>query len=148
MVGGQWLVVSREPAAAAFTAAGGMRIMKKIIVTNNPQVRDKYSDKVLFVDGSVEQVLVKVRDMVHKGYELISHPLPASLRIMFSPYRSVIIGQNRGVTDPLEAEIAEESIWKYRKQMSTRDVDTRNNADYQMIDLILLDSALEDENGG
>jgi len=61
--------------------------------------KGKISENVHFIDGSVEQVLIRVRDLVHEGYELITHPLPASLRIMFSPYRSVIIGQKKGSTD-------------------------------------------------
>ncbi|MFY9140147.1 MAG: GrdX family protein [Thermacetogeniaceae bacterium] len=118
--------------------------MQNTIVTNNPIVRDKYSENVLFIDGSVEQLLIKVRDLVHEGYELITHPLPASLRIMFSPYRSVIIGQKRGTADPLHVEIAEESVLKYKRQMSNREVDIKHNKDYQQIDLILLESALGD----
>lgn len=124
---------------------GRMRCLKNTIITNNPLVRDKYSENVLFIDGSVEQVLIKVRDLVHEGYELITHPLPASLRIMFSPYRSVIIGQKKGAIDPLHIEIAEESVLKYKRQMSSREVDLKHNTDYQQIDLILLESALQSE---
>lgn len=119
--------------------------MKSTIITNNPLVREKYSENVHFIDGSVEQVLIRVRDLVHEGYELITHPLPASLRIMFSPYRSVIIGQKKGSTDPLHIEIAEESVLKYKRQMRGRDIDLKHNKDYQQIDLILLESALQDE---
>lgn len=121
--------------------------MKEMIVTNNPAVLKKYPENVLFVDGSVEQTLIKVRDMVYEGYELISHPLPASLRILFSPYRSVIVGKNNGRVDPLQAEIIEESILKYKKHMDVREADKVNSADYKLIDLILLESALNDVRG-
>mgnify|MGYP000964654637 FL=1 len=121
--------------------------MREMIITNNPSVVEKYPDKVLFIDGSVENVLVKARDMVHKGHDLISHPLPASLRILFSPYRSVIIGRNNGDINPLQVEIVENSILKYKKHMDVREVDKENNEDYQTIDLILLESALKDEQG-
>lgn len=119
--------------------------LKGMIITNNPLVLDKYPDMVLFIDGSVEQVLIKVRDMVHKGHEMISHPLPASLRILFSPYRSVIIGGNNGGIDPLQVEIVENSILKYKRHMDVREVDQENDEDYQMIDLVLLESALKGE---
>ena len=121
--------------------------MREMIITNNPSVVEKYPDKVLFIDGSVENVLVKARDMVHKGHDLISHPLPASLRILFSPYRSVIIGRNNGDINPLQVEIVENSILKYKRHMDVREVDKENNEDYQTIDLILLESALKDEQG-
>ncbi len=59
------------------------------IVTNNPNVKGVY-EELLFVDGTFLEVLINVRDLVHQGYELISHPLGSSIRTMYSPYRSII----------------------------------------------------------
>lgn len=118
-----------------------------MIITNNPSVVEKYPEKVLFIDGSVEQILIKVRDLVYEGYDLISHPLPASLRIMFSPYRSILIGRNNGRLDPLQAQIVEDSIHKYKSHMDVRGADKVNSDDYKLMDLILLESALDDEKG-
>ncbi|ATW27304.1 GrdX family protein [Candidatus Formimonas warabiya] len=117
--------------------------MKRIIITNNPAVAEKY-DNVLFVEGSVEETLIKVRDLVHQGYELISHPLAASLRMIFSPYRSVIIGKRNEKVDFLSAEVIEDSIIKYKRHMDHRKTDTAHSDDYQAIDLILLESALKE----
>jgi hypothetical protein len=91
--------------------------------------------------------LIKVRDMVYEGYELVSHPLPASLRMLFSPYRSIIIGKKQKKVDFMQAEIAEESINKYNTHMNSRQMDEVNSEGYQMVDLILLESALKDEQG-
>ncbi|MGI6405895.1 MAG: GrdX family protein [Syntrophaceticus sp.] len=121
--------------------------MRKKIVTNNPLVQNKYTDNVLYIDGNVEQTLIKVRDMVYEGYELISHPLPASLRMLFSPYRSIVIGKKQKKVDFMQAEIAEESIHKYNTHMNSRQKDEVNSEGYQMVDLILLESALNDEQG-
>lgn len=121
--------------------------MVEMIITNNPSVVEKYPDKVLFIDGSVEKVLIKVRDLVYEGCDLISHPLPASLRILFSPYRSIIIGRNNRRVDPLQAVIAEDSIHKYKRHMDVRRADKVNRDDYKLMDLILLESALDDEQG-
>ncbi len=41
-------------------------------------------------------VLIKVRDLVHEGVELVSHPLGASIRMLFSPYRSIVVGGRKG----------------------------------------------------
>jgi hypothetical protein len=120
-------------------------MLRSIIVTNNPIVAKKY-ENVFFVDGSVEEMLIKVRDMVHAGYELISHPLAASLRMIYSPYRSVIVGNYRAnVVDFLSAEIIEDSIIKYKRLTSHRKEDTVNDADYQTVDLDLLESALSEQ---
>jgi hypothetical protein len=121
--------------------------LRKKIVTNNPLVQNKYTDNVLYIDGTVEQTLIKVRDMVYEGYELVSHPLPASLRMLFSPYRSIIIGKKQKKVDFMQAEIAEESINKYNTHMNSRQMDEVNSEGYQMVDLILLESALKDEQG-
>ncbi|HHT63293.1 MAG: GrdX family protein [Bacillota bacterium] len=118
--------------------------MKSIIITNNPAVREKYRN-VLFIDGSVEDTLIKVRDMVYQGYELVSHPLAASIRMMYSPYRSVILGRQEAKVDFLYAEIIEDSIIKYKRHTSHRKKDVTNSDDYQMIDLILLEAALSEQ---
>lgn len=121
--------------------------MRKKIITNNPLVQNKYLDDVLYIEGTVEQTLIKVRDMVYEGYELVSHPLPASLRMLFSPYRSILIGKRKKRVDFMQAEIAEESINKYNTHMNSRQMDEVNSEGYQMVDLILLESALKDEQG-
>ncbi|AET68304.1 hypothetical protein Desor_2764 [Desulfosporosinus orientis DSM 765] len=115
--------------------------MKNLIVTNNPAVAEQRNN-VLFVDGSVEEVLIKVRDLVHQGYELISHPLGASIRIIFSPFRSIVLGKKSARADQLSVEIIEDSILKYTRHMAFRNKETVAGDDYQMIDLILIESAL------
>jgi hypothetical protein len=47
----------------------------------------------------------------------------------------------------MQAEIAEESINKYNTHMNSRQMDEVNSEGYQMVDLILLESALKDEQG-
>lgn len=118
--------------------------MKSLIITNNPAVEEKY-EKAIFINGSVEETLVKVRDLVHQGYELISHPLAASLRMMYSPYRSVVLGIQQEKVDPLHVEIIEDSIIKYKNHTDHRKKDEPNSDDYQKVDLILLESALAEQ---
>ncbi|MEG0132560.1 MAG: GrdX family protein [Clostridium sp.] len=113
------------------------------IVTNNPKVKGTYSD-VVFVEGSFEDVLVKSRDFVHLGHKLINHPLGASLRMLFSPYRSIIIGDMRENTEDIHLEIIENSIENYRKHMAVRLPDIKNSEDYELIDSELLKSSLDE----
>ncbi|WP_243450393.1 GrdX family protein [Desulfosporosinus sp. Sb-LF] len=115
-----------------------------MIITNNPIVAEKH-DHVLFLDGSVEEILIKVRDLVHEGYELISHPLPASLRMMFSPFRSIIIGRKLESMNFLDAEIIEDSIIKFKNHMDFRKADTVNGDDYKKLDQLLLESAIKEQ---
>lgn len=111
------------------------------IVTNNPKVKDDYKD-IIFVEGNFEDVLVKVRNLVHAGYELINHPLGASIRMLYSPYRSIIIGDKQEKVNDIYVETIENSIENYRKNMEHRKPDVVNGDDYSIIDSELLESAL------
>lgn len=113
------------------------------IVTNNPNVKLSYED-VIFVNGTFLDVLLKVRDLVHTGYELISHPLGASMRMIFSPYRSIIIGDKLSEINEAHIQIIESSILSYKNIMKRRKPDTANKKDYALIDGELLNSSLEE----
>ncbi len=115
--------------------------MEYKIVTNNPLVKEKYKN-IYFVDGSYEDVLVKVRDLVHSGLELISHPLGASARMLFSPYRSIIIGEKNETINPKHIEIIENSILNYKKNTRLRTMDRANALDYAFVDFEHLESTL------
>jgi hypothetical protein len=115
------------------------------IITNNPNVALKY-ENVIFIEGTVEDVLVKTRNLVQSGSSLITHPLPASIRMMYTPFRSIVVEPDAGVSDFLQLEIAEESITKYRRIIDYRKVDIKNNKDYENLDLWLLESALKEIN--
>ena len=113
------------------------------IVTNNPVVKNKY-DNLIFVEGSYEDVLFKVRDLAHTGSEIINHPLGASIRMFFSPYRSIIIREDNNLENEFYINTIETSIETYKKQMEARTPDVVNSEDYSVIDAQLLDSALEE----
>lgn len=121
------------------------------IVTNNPSVRDNYED-IIFVEGGFREVLLKVRDLTHSGSELINHPLGASIRMFFSPYRSIIIKNNSRIKNnsskdnEFHINVIENSIQSYDKQMEERIPDIKNGEDYSLIDKELLDSALNEFN--
>jgi hypothetical protein len=120
--------------------------LKHLIITNNPLVAEKY-ENVLWTDGSVEKTLIIVRDFIHQGYELVSHPLAASLRMLFSPYRSIIIDKKKEKLNFEHAQIIEDSIIKYKKHMDLRKTDEKTRDDYKKIDLLLLEAALSEEQG-
>lgn len=113
------------------------------IVTNNPAVKGNY-ENIIFVEGSYEDVLFKVRDLVHRGSELINHPLGASIRMFFSPYRSIIVREDVNSDSQFYINTIETSIESYKSQTEHRLADVENNEDYSLIDKQLLDSALEE----
>lgn len=117
--------------------------MKYKIVTNNPLVKKEFGN-LCFIEGSYKDVLIKVRDLIYEGVELISHPLGASMRMLYSPYRSIIIGEKNNTINPYHIETIESSILNYRKNLKSRKVDWVHADDYALIDNELLKSTLND----
>ena len=73
------------------------------IITNNPLVKTVLSDwyTVEYYEGiSYRDVLVKVRDMVYSGYELMTHPMAGSIKPNETMFKSIVVG-----TDMKRAEI-------------------------------------------
>lgn len=108
------------------------------IVSNNPRLADFY-DNILWVDGDYIDVLYKVRDMVHLGHTIINHPLGASIRMFYSPYRSIAI--RKGDSDR-SVNIIEDSVISYLTIMGEREPDYKNARDYEFMDMELLKEGL------
>lgn len=120
-------------------------VEKIIVITNNPDVREKYKN-IYFVEGGFEDLLLKVRDMVYMGHELVTHPLGASLRMMFSPYRSVVVTDEKVVPlNELHAEIIGKAIESYKNVIGVRMKDVKNMGDYAKIDYLLLKNVLQNK---
>lgn len=120
--------------------------MDYMIITNNPLVKNEY-DNAKYINGSFLDVLISIRNMIHNGHVLISHPLGASVRMLFSPYRSIVVGERVGDINLFSLEIIENSIINYRKHMENRDVDYKNAHDYSIVDKELLISTLKNVEG-
>lgn len=112
------------------------------IVSNNSLVKEKY-DFVEFVEGDYIDVLKKTRDLIHRGKSLVSHPLPASIRMLFSSVRSIVIEDCKNF-DENSIFIIEDAICKYNLTLKNRNVDYKNKKDYEMVDLMLIENALEE----
>ena len=89
-------------------------ILKKraghVIVTNNPAVVERYSESSRYIQGDVRKVFTTVRDAVHKGARVITHPLSGSVKPNESPYKSVIITAATGRLDLKSLRIIEDAI--------------------------------------
>jgi hypothetical protein len=112
------------------------------VVTNNPTVRLAYPD-VVFIEGSYEEVLVKVRDLVHSGVELIDHPLGASIRMLLSPFRSIMVGTEPRGMNTEQILIIEQSIMTYRTLTQRRKPEPDHAEDYAVIDAELLKASIQ-----
>lgn len=115
-----------------------------MIVTNNPLVKNPD----VFVDGDFRDVLLKVRDLVFEGYELETHPLFASIRMMFSPVRTVILKDEPHAPNEnlASSNTITQAIELYDNTMGNRRPDMVHKDDYAMIDHELFLSALQELN--
>lgn len=116
--------------------------MNRFILTNNPRVKSNY-ENTIFIQGTYEDVLIKARNMAHEGYEIISHPIGASIRMLYSPYRSIIIGEQKEQLNPYHIEVIESSMMNYKNIMKDRKEDVDNAKDYSVIDEELLKASIE-----
>lgn len=126
--------------------------MKKyVIVTNNNKLINKYNDINIKIikEETIEKIFEMTRDLIHKGFILISHPLAGSVKPYQNPYRSIILKKGDKL-DYQSLKNYENSYYKYQQFKS----DKENNSnlsekikdDYQTIDLTLIDSALQSIN--
>ena len=122
--------------------------MKKLIVTNNPMVRERYSQQydLKYEETAFVGVLKQVRDLVHRGYRLLTHPLSGSIKPNETPYKSVLLEESTGKIDEFSVRVIEEAVltcdkFSQKKYPYKKDV-TR---DFQFVDLTLFESGLESD---
>ena len=114
-----------------------------IVVSNNPLMKDE--EHVLFVNGSFRDVLVKVRDMVYEGHGLVTHPLFASLGMMWSPYRTVVLSDKGDRPSDFELETVDVALRNYEQVTEGRVHFPEYDKDYAWMDRSLYLSAMEDQ---
>jgi len=114
----------------------------RIIITNNPMVRDKLKGQELeFHDTDYLGVLKAVRDRIHLGHSLLTHPLSGSVKPWETPYKTVIITREKGALDGKALSIIEESIQtcvKLKTSVVKKEWSKKTLADFQLIDYNLI----------
>ena len=117
-----------------------------MIITNNDWVLNKYKDSfnVIYIDGSFKDVLIAVRDKLHLGHELLTHPLGSSVKPSETPYKSVIITDNKKNLSINSIYMIENAIITYDKfnKDKLKFITDKIRDDLKLIDLTVLESAL------
>lgn len=122
--------------------------MEFIIFTNNSLVYDKYKDEytIKFKEQPTIDMLTNIRDYIHKGHKLLTHPLSSSVKPNETPYKSVILSARSEKLDLDSLLIIENSILTYDKfnkiKLKTNYSDNVLN-DFKLIDLTVLESAFK-----
>ena len=122
---------------------------KTVLVTNNPDVRDKYADKmtVVFVEG-YENVLIKVRDLVYDRHILLTHPQASSLKPNQTPYKSIMVSdlpreQEEFYSQEMTIENSILSCRKFLEIKQTPNWTEEIRKDFMIVDLSLIEGAIQ-----
>jgi len=83
-----------------------------LLVTNNGKVRIRFGDLCVlrFIEGGHEDVLKAVRDLIHTGHKLLTHPLAGSVKPNETPYRSVALTEETGPLDLESLQLIEDAL--------------------------------------
>lgn len=119
-----------------------------IIVTNNPMSKQKFENKykVVFIEGTMMDILKVVRDNIHVGHKLLTHPLMSSIKPNETPYRTICISKEKLSKVHLQSlSIIEESIMtteKFLNDFKTPQWNEKILLDFQLIDFDIIDHAI------
>ena len=119
-----------------------------IIVTNNPMSKEQFESKytVVFIKGSMMDILIKVRNDIHEGHKLLTHPLMSSVKPNETPYRTICISKEKlREVDLQSLSIIEDSIMsteKFLNDFKTPEWNEKILLDFQLIDYDLIYHAL------
>lgn len=97
-------------------------------------------------DFAYLDILLYVRDRVHQGYELLTHPLSGSIKPNETPYKSIIISKKGNKLDQKSLDIIEASIetaQSFFKMENTPNWSDRVLEDFRVIDLSLIGNVLD-----
>jgi len=110
-----------------------------ILVTNNPLVQEQYQStfRVAFLDTDLSGIFTYVRDLIHKGHKLLTHPLSGSIKPNESPYKSVIVSGTSAVTDAQSVCVIEDCI-ETAKKFPQANIKEKHLPDMQLLDLSLI----------
>ena len=123
--------------------------MSSIIITNNKYVYEKYKDirEVNYKeDFTYLQVLEYVRDKIHQGHELLTHPLSGSVKPNETPYKTVMVSKKKGDLDNSGLIIVEEAIATVKKFQTNKPTPNWTESvldDFRVIDLSLIENVID-----
>lgn len=120
------------------------------LITNNPMVRDFLESLVYkFIMGNTMDVYEEVRNMIHKNYVLLTHPLISSLKPNETPYRTVALSTKAQNTLDIDSlmyiEKAIETSEKFLKikPLSIETISEELLNDFQVVDFSIIENAIK-----
>ncbi len=128
--------------------------MKCKLITNNTLLKE-YSEshpfkieELIFIQHlEIQEVFSCVRDYVHKGHKLLTHPLSGSVKPEETPFKSIAISVEATALDVESLLIIEDAIIMAknfsRGEKRSRSIPSQILDDFRLIDFGLIKSGLE-----
>lgn len=118
-----------------------------IVITNNPLSFQKFKEnyKVEYINTDVISLLKTIRDYVHIGHKLLTHPLMSSVKPNETPYRTVLITIDKGNLDMDSLNIIENAIAttiKFINDFNVPNWPEKILDDFKLIDYDLIRNAI------
>lgn len=128
--------------------------MKTLILSNNPLTQKNplvYKGDFCYIQNSnLLEILLKARDYIHLGHELLTHPLTGSIKPSETMYKSIILSHKaKEAVDIASLEKIENCITITKKMLSDSKIIVYPDdikEDFQLIDFSLLKTGLESIN--
>ena len=118
--------------------------MKFIAITNNKAFKDKYANEfeIFFYDVTHREILIILRDKVHEGHEILTHPVSGSVKPNETPFKTVFISKQKSKLNMDSLALIEGAIMTCDK-FGGKTIEYKEKIeDFQLIDLSLAESAL------
>ena len=114
------------------------------MVTNNPLVKEQYQGeaRIDYMDTDLLGVLVYVRNLIHIGHKLLTHPLSGSVKPNETFYKSVLITGFPENPDIQSINIIEECILTAQK-FPPKNIPEQYKTDMQNVDFSLIESIIK-----
>lgn len=118
-------------------------------ITNNPMLLDKGFTNLEFYETDVLGLFHMILQEVAAGYRLLSHPLTGSIRPDITPYKTVFLSEHPGTIDAESAKLMDhavryaEDLYQLRKIPLCRQWDETAKKDFQLVDLSIVEQAME-----
>lgn len=92
-------------------------------------------------------VLIKVRDYIHLGHRLLTHPLAGSIKPNETPYKTVVISSEKASEINIDSivliENSIQTAQKFLKNKSRINWSDKILEDFRLIDFDLINNALK-----
>lgn len=107
--------------------------MRSICITNNP-LWGEGTENLQLLEGTSEDVFVKARDYIHKGWRFAAHPLYGNFSPLRQPYRTLVLTEpEKGIGLDMESLTLQELALEACRN------DRRNRADAKELPQAIMD---------